>query len=137
MKQTKITKKQAKIVRRKKLLILLLILIFFSLSLILLRQILFVKKTPFFSPISNLGFYQNTDFEGKLKNLEIEYENLKFKNNSYQFRIIGEGTVIISTQKDIDSQLSSLQLTLTQLKIEGKRFKSLDFRFDKPVIVLL
>lgn len=137
MKQTKTTKKQAKAVRRKRFILLLLILIFLGLSLFLLRQILFREKTLFISPISKLGFSQNADFEGKLKKSKIEYENLSFKNNSYQFHMKGEGMVIISTEKDLDSQLSSLQLTLRQLKIEGKRFKSLDFRFDKPVIVLL
>jgi hypothetical protein len=137
MKPRKITKKQIKEVRRKKLILLLLILVFFLASFFLLRQILFTKKTLFISPISSLGFYQNTDFEGKLRKTEIEYENLTFKNNSYQFQVKGEGMVIISTEKNLDSQLSSLQLTLRQLKIEGRRFKSLDFRFDKPVIVLL
>lgn len=133
----KTTKKQAKKLRRKKLLILFLIFIFLSLSVFLLRQILFEKKPVFISPISNLGFYQNTDFETKLRKSKIDYENLKFINNYYQFNIKGEGMVIISIEKNIDSQLSSLQLTLRQLKIEGRRFKSLDFRFDKPVIVLL
>jgi len=137
MQQLKITKKQARLVRRKKFVLLLLILIFLLSSLLLLRQILFREKTLFISPISNLGFSKNTDFEGKLKKTKIEYENLKYIDNSYQFQILGEGEVTISTKKDVDSQLSSLQLTLRQLKIEGKRFKSLDFRFDKPVIVLL
>lgn len=131
------TKKQARIERRKKLFVLFLILIFLFLSLFLLGRILTNKKVLFFSPVSNIGFSKNSDFEEKLKKLDIEYENLKFSENSYRFDIKGEGSIIISTEKNIDSQLSSLQLTLTQLKIEGKRFKSLDFRFDKPVIVLL
>ena len=131
------TKKQARTERRKKLFVLFLILIFFFLSLFLLGKILTNKKVLFFSPVSSIGFSKNSDFEEKLKKLEIDYENLKFSENSYRFDIKGEGSIIISTEKNIDSQLSSLQLTLTQLKIEGRRFKSLDFRFDKPVIVLL
>lgn len=43
-------------------------------------------------------------------------------------------TVLLSTQKDLASQLSSLQLTMNQLTIEGKQFKKLDFRFDSVVI---
>lgn len=131
------TKKHAKIERRKKLFLLLLILTFLIISLFLLRTIVFHEKILFISPVSEVGYSKNTDFEGKLKKMGIEYENLKFSDNSYTFDVKGEGSVIISAQKSIDSQLSSLQLTLRELKIEGKRFKSLDFRFDKPVIVLL
>lgn len=131
------TKKQARIERRKRLLILFLILIFLFISLFLLGKIVFHKQILFISPVSNIGFSKNSGFEEKLEKLGIEYENLEFSESSIRFDIKGEGAVIVSTEKNIDSQLSSLQLTLTQLKIEGRRFKSLDFRFDKPVIVLL
>jgi hypothetical protein len=42
--------------------------------------------------------------------------------------------VILSSKKDIGSQLSSLQLILSRLTIEGKKLKVLDFRFDNPVV---
>lgn len=43
--------------------------------------------------------------------------------------------ILFSTSKSLESQTSSLQLVLSRLTIEGKRFTKIDFRFDKPVIV--
>lgn len=40
--------------------------------------------------------------------------------------------ILLSLQKDLPRQLASLQVTLSQLTIEGKQFKKLDFRFEKP-----
>jgi hypothetical protein len=48
--------------------------------------------------------------------------------------LIDNGEVILSSKKDIGSQLSSLQLMLARLTIEGKKLKVLDFRFDNPVV---
>ena len=45
-----------------------------------------------------------------------------------------EGVVILSSKKDIRSQISSLQLILSRLTIEGKKLKILDFRYDNPVV---
>jgi cell division septal protein FtsQ len=42
--------------------------------------------------------------------------------------------VIMSGEKDIDSQLDSLQLILRRAKIEGEKIKEIDLRFDKPVL---
>lgn len=50
------------------------------------------------------------------------------------FTVDGNGEVILSLEKDIATQIASLQLTIANLTIEGKRFSRLDFRFDKPVI---
>lgn len=47
----------------------------------------------------------------------------------------GGEKILFSTTKPIEEQISSLQLVLTRLTIEGKRFESLDFRFDTPVVV--
>jgi cell division septal protein FtsQ len=42
--------------------------------------------------------------------------------------------VVMSSEKEIDSQLDSLQLILRRAKIEGEQIKEIDLRFDKPVI---
>lgn len=42
--------------------------------------------------------------------------------------------ILLSAKQDIQKELASLQVTLSQLTIEGKQFKKLDFRFDKPFI---
>lgn len=44
------------------------------------------------------------------------------------------GKVIFSSKKDLKKQISSLQLMLSRLTIEGKKLKILDFRYDNPVV---
>jgi len=44
------------------------------------------------------------------------------------------GELILSSKKDLENQLSSLQLILSRLTIEGKKLKKLDFRYDNPVV---
>ncbi|MBM3205281.1 cell division protein FtsQ [Candidatus Shapirobacteria bacterium] len=47
----------------------------------------------------------------------------------------GETIVLLNGEKDLSSQLDSLQLILSRSKIEGKQIKKIDLRFDKPVIL--
>lgn len=58
-----------------------------------------------------------------------------FSDTSYKLVLLGEEEVYISSQKSLDEQISSLQLILSRLTIEGKHFATLDLRFDKPVVV--
>ena len=44
------------------------------------------------------------------------------------------GKVIFSSKKDLKKQITSLQLMLSRLTIEGKKLKILDFRYDNPVV---
>lgn len=44
------------------------------------------------------------------------------------------GNVIFSLEKPLDQQMSSLQLIISRLTIEGKGFTRIDFRFNDPVI---
>ena len=70
---------------------------------------------------------------GKSKN--ISYISIETaKDLSLIIKLDKERQVIIDPDKDINQQLSSLQLILSQLKIEGKLFKRLDFRYQKPII---
>jgi len=55
-------------------------------------------------------------------------------NNSATLVIDSNQKVIMSLNKDLSMQLSSLQLMKDHLTIEGKQLKTADFRFDKPVI---
>lgn len=71
---------------------------------------------------------------------ELEESNISFKtvsansDSSFTVHLIDGSIVILSSKKDIKSQVSSLQLILSRLTIEGKKLKSLDFRFDNPVV---
>jgi len=42
--------------------------------------------------------------------------------------------IIFSEKKDLNQQITSLQLIRRQLTIEGKRLQRVDFRFDNPVV---
>ncbi|HEV2340108.1 MAG TPA: hypothetical protein VGT05_05155 [Patescibacteria group bacterium] len=72
-----------------------------------------------------------------LQNAHIVYQNVTVTtDNSVTISLQNNETVILSLNKNIDQQIASLQLTIANLTIEGKQFKRLDFRFDKPVLTL-
>ncbi len=49
---------------------------------------------------------------------------------------IGEKSIFFTTQKDRAQQEYELGKIIHQFKIQGKEFKTIDLRFDRPVIVL-
>jgi hypothetical protein len=66
----------------------------------------------------------------------IPFASVENGNDStYLVNLKDGGQVIIAQDKNVQNQISSLQLILSRLTIEGKRFKSLDFRYDKPVVL--
>lgn len=115
-----------------------LILVFIGLALIsfsLIVAVFLVKDPLFVSPLSKDQTSINLKIEKILKEKKISYKSIITSPDlSFVIRLDKDHEVIIDSNKDIDSQLSSLQLILTQLKIEGKTFKRLDFRFQKPII---
>lgn len=115
-----------------------LILVFIGLALIsfsLIVAVFLVKDPLFVSPLSKDQTSINLKIEKILKEKKISYKSIITSPDlSFVIGLDKDHEVIIDSKKDIDSQLSSLQLILTQLKIEGKTFKRLDFRFQKPII---
>ncbi|MCL4354049.1 hypothetical protein M1349_01090 [Patescibacteria group bacterium] len=94
------------------------------------------QRLRYLSPIISLGSYSK---EGEIQTLldkrDIPYSNIITESESVAtVKIRDNGVVYLSTKRDLSKQITSLQLVLSKLTIEGKRFKSLDFRFDKPVI---
>ena len=65
----------------------------------------------------------------------IEFSEISSSNSAYTITLKNGEYVILSSQKDLKAQLSSLQYILPRLTMEGKLFTRLDLRFDKPVIV--
>lgn len=87
------------------------------------------------SPLSKDQSSINSKIEKGLRDKKIPHIGIEtLKDLNYQILLDNKSQVIIDSKKDIGLQLSSLQLILTQLKIEGKSFKRLDFRYQKPVI---
>ena len=133
--QKTITKKEKKKASRKKIGLLLIILGLFFLSISALLLNVLSKDRQFLSPLAGNQKSVDLRLEDELRKREIKY--LSFQTNedlTLTIKLDGNGDVIIDTRKEISNQLSSLQLILGQLKIEGKTFSRLDFRYDKPFI---
>lgn len=75
------------------------------------------------------------DIKSLLKKEKIQFLAVSVaSDSSYLVYLQGGAEAIISPKKNLLEQVRSLQIVLSRLTIEGKRFKSLDFRFEKPVI---
>lgn len=87
-----------------------------------------VKNTEDFSPL----------VAKKLARVHILFSSIRqATGSSYLVTLADGGEIVLSLEKNIDKQISSLQPILKQLTIEGKSVKRIDFRFDKPVIEYL
>jgi hypothetical protein len=117
---------------------LLILLICFSL-LIVAAEYLYLNfsfgRTTFISPIGKVGKSKVAALESILdkKNIAFTLANIN-SDGSFTVELRDGGELILSAKKDLDNQLSSLQLILSRLTIEGKKLKKLDFRYDNPVV---
>lgn len=92
-------------------------------------------KPPIISPIAQNKVSAVANFEKQLDKSGIKYESVAASSDaSFVVTLQDQEEVIFSSKKDIGSQISSLQLMLSRLTIEGKRLKILDFRYDNPVV---
>lgn len=102
------------------------------------------NKSAFVSPIAfsikeKMGVLSGGSSNKELENL-LSQKNIAFSSisvlsdSSYLVKLSTGEEIIFSATKTMPSQVSSLQLILSRLTIEGKRFVRLDFRFDKPVV---
>lgn len=68
------------------------------------------------------------------KNTDVDFP-LGATDSAILARLRDGGEVWFSTNKDFVSQVDLLQIILTRLKIEGKKIKKVDLRFEKPTVV--
>lgn len=130
-----ITKRQKKEKSRKKLGLILIFIGLIQISVLLFYIAYLEKKTAPLSPLSKNQTSFNLLIEKKLKEKRIETISLETeKDLNYKIILKNGEEIIFDRNKNIDGQLSSLQLILNQLKIEGKALKRLDFRYQKPII---
>ncbi|HYM65209.1 MAG TPA: hypothetical protein VES68_01855 [Candidatus Sulfotelmatobacter sp.] len=93
-------------------------------------------KTSYINPIaknktSSISLTEETLYKAKISFTDVSLTS----DGSLKINLKDGGEVILSSKKDIQSQISSLQLILSRLTIEeGKKLKSLDFRYDSPVV---
>lgn len=139
--------------KRKKILALQKILIVFAIisCIIIVLEIIYLanvlQKPKFISPIANtyknvLAAITNNSPKNQLIELlhknSIQYTSISsYGDGSMLIKLENGEEVLLSSKKLLETQVSSLQLILSRLTIEGKRIAKLDLRFDNPVIVFV
>lgn len=104
-----------------------------STSYILFSPLVFSIKL--ISPLPNKSYVKNEDLKKILESSKIDVSSISIStDSSYLVSLKDGGKVVFNKNKDLFSQVRSLQIILSRLTIDGKRLKSLDFRFDKPVV---
>lgn len=74
-------------------------------------------------------------FVQKLKEINLTALTIDIKGQDMLvFNLIEGKQIIFSNSKDNNTQNYQLELIIKQFKIEGKEFKKIDLRFDKPII---
>lgn len=100
-------------------------------------------KPLYISPLPLLKTVQGVEdrsveqiIAAELKKKGIMYETIDITESSAIIvRLKDNGEVFLTSDKEISPQIASLQVILVRLTMEGKQFRKLDLRFDKPVIV--
>jgi len=78
---------------------------------------------------------QTLFFINKLKQINLTPLTIDIKGQDMLvFNLIDNKKIIFSNNKDKEVQDYQLELIVRQLKIEGKEFKKIDLRFEKPII---
>ncbi|OGH23465.1 MAG: hypothetical protein A2629_00260 [Candidatus Levybacteria bacterium RIFCSPHIGHO2_01_FULL_41_15] len=110
--------------------------LFFGLLIMNLYRFPFFSK-DLISPLAKDQISGNKSIEEILRKENIPYSSVSVaSDSSYLVDLRDGGQAIISKKKDIQEQINSLQLMLNRLTIEGKRIKTVDFRFDRPILRL-
>ncbi|HWY79505.1 MAG TPA: hypothetical protein VNW29_04045 [Candidatus Sulfotelmatobacter sp.] len=131
----------------KQIILLFIVLLIFVIVISSIAYYLFAikfKKPLYVSPLPIEMHYTQVDPGVKLVELlkkglkkdQIEYTAISRENGSFIVTLQNGEKVTFSSQKDIMSQIASLQYILSHLTMEGRQFSSLDLRFDKPVIMI-
>lgn len=95
----------------------------------------YINTYGFISPLSQNKETLLVKVEEELEKQSISFGKVSSNSDgSLSVKLKNESEIIFSSKKDVKSQITSLQLMLSRLTIEGKELKSLDFRFDNPVV---
>lgn len=86
--------------------------------------------------VANTNKKTSDGVRSSLEKAHIPTISVAVSGNTATVILSTEEKILISTQKDLASQVSSLQRILSRFTIEGKRFKQIDLRFDRPIILL-
>lgn len=93
------------------------------------------RKPIVVNPVIGNNEIERLKINKLLLNAGIPFSAINLAQNYFDIELKDSNKVYISSKKDISIQISSLTAILKQLTINGKGFKLIDFRFDKPIIV--
>ena len=111
-----------------------LIFMFLAVALILL-YFFYIGSAEYINPLSINKNSPKIKIEDMLSGSNIEItRSVIGREELIEVELKDGGKVIFSTKKDLKKQITSLQLMLLRLTIEGKKLKILDFRYDNPVV---
>lgn len=83
----------------------------------------------------NASEKDETELKRLLGKHNIVYTSVASTQDDFVITMNAKQQVLVTKKKDIDSQISSLQVILPRLTMEGRAFRRLDMRFEKPVVV--
>lgn len=93
------------------------------------------KDPPLINPLSKDQSSTDSKLIKILKEEKIAYKEIETtKDLKYRIKFDKNGEAILTPEKNLEEQIASLQLIISQLKIEGRTFKRLDFSYEKPII---
>jgi len=118
---------------KQKIIVYILLLGALAISCFLYDKLVLLRRVPYISPLGGSTVDINS-VEKDLKDQNIPFSSVTVSSDFYLVSLQNNGQVMLSPDKDIKKEIASLQRILIQLTIEGKTFKSIDFRFAEPTI---
>lgn len=114
------------------------------------------SRTPVSSSLPTITYYQNIPFSNYQAGQKLNFKDIQdslfylqklagLKETIISIDITGfhmlglytsEEEYIFSSEKEREQQAYQLEATIREFMINGRKIKSLDVRFDKPVVVL-
>lgn len=79
---------------------------------------------------------KTTEVERFLKENDIPYQSVRIASDSSILVSLTENGDVYLSQENYPEELTTLQVIVSKITMEGKRFSRLDLRFERPVIVM-
>ncbi|MBI5127713.1 FtsQ-type POTRA domain-containing protein [Candidatus Roizmanbacteria bacterium] len=112
------------------------------------------KSRKMIDSVPKINFYQKLNFQSynagdiisfkdiqnglyfikSLSGLNLKVDNLDINGVDVLLFKLNDKKIIFSSAKDKELQIYQLEQIIRQFKIEGKSFKEIDLRYDKPVV---
>lgn len=128
---------------KKRIVIGLVSMVFFTLGFTCVMIALLLRRPLLVSPVPQIVGKQLVNADTAAINIvkkELNTDSLFYDSidiasqRSIIIKLKSGEEVILSQDKDLVSQIRSLQLTLNHFTIEGRKISRIDFRFENPVI---